>query len=164
MDENEIIREEVLQSVAGLSDEQLNEQVEEGRWSIMQVLDHLYLMERSVVHVISDQLANGETKSTSEKPIHLTTNRSTKVDAPSFVVPSNDFITLDEMKSKLAQSRNALLKVVNSADQSVLKQRTYLHPAFGELSLDQWIPFVGLHEKRHLAQIEELKVIHESIS
>ena len=157
MDKNKIIREEVLLSVSGLTDEQLNEQVEEGRWSIMQVLDYLYLIEQSVVHVLSVQLASGETKTTNEKPIHLTTNRSTKIDAPSFAVPSNEFITLEEIKNKLSKSRKALLNVVNSADQSLLKQRAYLHPAFGELSLHQWIPFVGLHEKRHLAQIEELK-------
>lgn len=157
MDYNITVREEVLQSVSGLSEEQLNKVVVNGHWTIMQVLDHLYLMEQSVVHVISDQLANGKTKTTSEKPIQYTTNRSTKVDAPSFVLPSNDFITLDIMKSKLAASREALINVVNSADQLLLEQRTYPHPAFGELSLHQWIPFVGLHEKRHLAQIEELK-------
>ena len=157
MENNKTAREEVFQSINGLSDEQLNEVVEKGRWTIMQVLDHLYLMEQSVVHVISDQLANGNTKTTSEKPIQFTTDRTTKVDAPSFVIPSKDFITLDEMKSKLSASREALLKVVNSVDQTLLEQRTYPHPAFGDLSLHQWIPFVGLHEKRHLAQIKELK-------
>ena len=157
MEYNIMVREEVLQSVSGLSEKQLNKVVVKGHWTIMQVLNHLYLMEQSVVHVISNQLENGKTKTTSEKPIQYTTNRSTKVDAPSFVTPSNDFITLDKMKGKLASSRDALLNVVNSADQLLLKQRTYLHPAFGDLSLHQWIPFVGLHEKRHLAQIEELK-------
>jgi len=157
MEYNIMVREEVLQSVSALSEEELNKVVKQSDWTIMQVLDHLYLMERSVVHVITDQLANGKTKTTSEKPIQYTTNRSTKVDAPSFVVPTNDFITLDKMKGKLAASREALVNVVNSADPQLLTQRTYTHPAFGELSLHQWIPFVGLHEKRHLAQIEELK-------
>ena len=157
MENNITVREEVFLSISGLSDEQLNKVVEKKRWTIMQVLDHLYLMEQSVVHVISDQLANGYTKTTSEKPIQFTTDRSTKVDAPSFVIPSKDFIALAEMKSKLSASREALLNVVNSADQILLEQRTYPHPAFGDLSLNQWIPFVGLHEKRHLAQIIELK-------
>ena len=157
MANNITVREEVLLSVSSLSDEQLNKVVEKERWTIMQVLDHLFLMEQSVVHVISDQLANGIAKTTSEKPIQFTTDRSTKVDAPSFVIPSKDFITLDEMKTKLFASREALLNVVNSADQKRLEQRTYPHPAFGDLSLNQWIPFVGLHEKRHLAQIIELK-------
>ncbi|MCM3112476.1 DinB family protein [Lederbergia lenta] len=157
MDENKQIREDVLKSVSGLSDKQLNERVEDGSWTIMQVLDHLYLMERTIVHAITDQLANGENKSVDEKPIQLTTNRSTKVDAPSFVIPSDDFITLEEMGNKLSESRAALTNIVHSTDRALLEQRAYPHPMFGELSLQQWIPFVGLHEKRHLAQIEKLK-------
>ncbi|PLS01897.1 DinB family protein [Neobacillus cucumis] len=157
MEENKKIREEVLHSVTGLTDEQLNTQVHEGRWSIMQVLHHLYLLERAITYAISNQLANGESKNVSDKPIHLAVNRSTKVNAPSVVQPSNKFISLKEMKEKLSQSREALSKVINTADPSLLEQRAYPHPIFGELSLKQWIPLIGLHEKRHLAQIEELK-------
>ncbi|MEH7417965.1 DinB family protein [Neobacillus drentensis] len=157
MEEINLIREEVLRSVSGLSNEQLNTQVQEGRWSIMQVLHHLYLIEGAVTFAISDQLANGQTKSISEKPIHLAVNQSTKIKAPSTVEPENKFITLVEMKKKLSQSREALTKVVDTADPSLLTQRAYPHPVFGELSLKQWIPLIGLHEKRHLAQIEELK-------
>ncbi|WP_342506417.1 DinB family protein [Sporosarcina sp. FSL K6-2383] len=157
MDDNKKIREDVLQSVENLSDEQLNEQVEVGRWSIMQVLNHLYLMERAIVHALSDQLANGENKAPVEKPIQFTTNRSTKVTAPLFATPSDDFISLEEMKSKLTKSRENLSNLVASADKTLLAQRSYPHPAFGDLGLEQWIPFIGLHEKRHLAQIEEIK-------
>jgi uncharacterized damage-inducible protein DinB len=157
MEENKRIREEVLQSVKHLSDEQLNKQIQERRWSIMQVLHHLYLIERSITHAMSSQLANGETKMAYEKPIHLAVNRTTKLKAPSFVEPSNEFITLEEITNKLSRSRETLTKVVSSADPLLLDQRAFPHPLFGELSLKQWIPLIGLHEKRHLAQIEELK-------
>ncbi|NHM30897.1 DinB family protein [Neobacillus terrae] len=157
MEENNKIRQEILISVRGLSDEQLNEQLEEDRWSIMQVLDHLYLMEQVITQSISRELATGKEKVVDPKPIELAVIRSTKIGAPSFVVPSNEFITLEEMKNKLSQSREGLTKLVNDADKSLLKKRAFPHPAFGDLSLKQWIPFVGLHEKRHLAQIEELK-------
>lgn len=52
MNENEKIRGELLNAVNGLSDEQLNAQPETGRWSIIQVLDHLYLMERAITKSI----------------------------------------------------------------------------------------------------------------
>ncbi|MBT2655430.1 DinB family protein [Bacillus sp. ISL-18] len=157
MEENNQIREEVLQSVSGLSDEQLNTQVQDGCWTIMQVLQHLYLLERAITFTISDQLANGQTKSIGDKPIHLAINRSTKIKAPSIVEPENKFLTLVEMKKKLSESREALTKVVDIADPLLLAQRAYPHPVFGELSLKQWIPLIGLHEKRHIEQIEELK-------
>jgi len=157
MDDNQRIRDEVLASVSNLTDDQLNEGKEEGNWSIMQVLDHLYLMEHAIVHTISKQLVKGETKTTSEKPIQFTTDRSVKVDAPAFVIPPNEFTSLKEMNIKLSKSRELLNHVISSANPTLFEQRTYPHPVFGDLSLNQWIPFIGLHEKRHLAQIEELK-------
>lgn len=158
MEANHQYREEVLQAVSGLSDEQLNKQVEPGRWSIIQVLEHLYLIEKSITRMISYQLENGETKlAGADIPVELTVDRSRKLTAPSFSEPTSEFITLEEMKRKLEKSREMFNQVVNNADPAILEQRTYPHPAFGELSLKQWIPFIGLHEKRHLAQIEELK-------
>ena len=157
MEQNTKIRNEVLLSVSGLSDEQLNEQVEQGSWTIMQVLEHLYLIELSVTHVVSKQLANGESKIVEEKPIQLTTNRSTKIEAPSFAIPSTNFISLKNLIEKLSKSRNRLMRVIDSTDKISLEQRAEHHPAFGEMNLKQWVDFIGLHEKRHFAQIEELK-------
>lgn len=157
MNENEKIREEILNTVNGLSDEQLNAHPEEGRWSIIQVLDHLYLMERAITKSIADKLKSDERVPAVDKPIELTVNRDVKVEAPSYVVPSDSFQTLDEVKDKLAESRSAFVQLVDNADENDLEQKSFPHPLFKDLSLKQWIPFVGFHEKRHLLQIEELK-------
>jgi hypothetical protein len=157
VEENKRIRDEVLQSVNGLSDKQLNEPVEDGTWSIMQVLEHLYLIERSITKSISKQIVNEESLPTEDKPIHYAVDRSRKIVAPSFVTPSEDYITLEDMKSNLAKSRAELIKVVNDADTTLLEQKSFPHPVFGLVSLKQWIPFIGFHEKRHLLQIEEIK-------
>ena len=61
------------------------------------------------------------------------------------------------MTEKLSKSRKRFMRIIDSTDKILLAQRTYHHPVFGEMNLTQWILFVGLHEKRHLAQIEELK-------
>ncbi|MFD6207662.1 DinB family protein [Peribacillus sp. NPDC060253] len=157
MNENEKIREELLNTVTGLSDEQLNAHPEEGRWSIVQVLDHLYLMERAITKSIADKLQSDERIPAGDKPIELTLNREVKVQAPPYVIPSESFQTLNEVKDKLSDSRKAFLHLVDHAKENDLEQKSFPHPLFKELSLKQWIPFVGLHEKRHLKQIEELK-------
>jgi hypothetical protein len=157
MNENEKIRGELLNAVNGLSDEQLNAQPETGRWSIIQVLDHLYLMERAITKSISDKLKSDESIPAVDKPIELTLNRKMKVQAPPFVTPSESYQTLSEVKEKLSESRKAFVHVVDHAKEIDLEQKSFTHPLFKDLSLKQWIPFVGLHEKRHLLQIEELK-------
>lgn len=157
MKNNQIIREELLQSVDGLSDTQINERVEEGSWTIAQVLMHLYLLERAITKTIVDQIANGNSTNVEDKPIHLVTDRRKKIVAPSFLEPKDDFTTLEDIKEKLTKSRDALIGVVDQADKSLLELRAMPHPLFGAINLKQAISFIGLHEKRHLEQIEEVK-------
>src|SRR5690606_10316028 len=92
-----------------------------------------------------------------EKPVHLTVNRSQKFNAPPYLVPSTKHKSFEDMKEKLKQSRSQLKTVVDGADETALQNKSYLHPAFGTLNLKQWYEFIGYHERRHIAQIKEVK-------
>ncbi|MGE6752867.1 DinB family protein [Rossellomorea sp. NPDC071047] len=153
----EDIRSELLNSVSGLTNDELNKIMEEDRWTIMQVLDHLYLMERSLTKAIQTTFAKGEEQEVPSKPIHYTVDRTTKVDAPPFAVPTEESLTLQEMKDKLYASRKDLLTFLHTTSKEELQKKAYPHPIFGLIRLDEWVPFIGYHEKRHLEQIEELK-------
>lgn len=153
----EDIRSDLLNSVNDLTNDDLNKRIEEDRWTIMQVLDHLYLMERSLTKAIQSTLAKGEEQEVPSKPIHYTVDRSTKVDAPPFVVPTEESLTLQEMNDKLNASRKDLLTFLYTTSKEELQKKAYPHPIFGLIRLDEWVPFIGYHEKRHLEQIEELK-------
>ncbi|WP_201714004.1 DinB family protein [Rossellomorea arthrocnemi] len=153
----EDIRSEILNSVEDLSTDQLNTESEEGRWTIMQVLEHLYLMERSLTKTLQLTLEKGEEKDVESKPIHFTVDRSTKVVAPPFVVPTEEKQSLQQMKAKLEASRKDLLTFLNTTSKEALQKKAYPHPIFGHIRLDEWVPFIGYHEKRHLEQIQELK-------
>ncbi|MBB6451732.1 hypothetical protein HNQ94_000153 [Salirhabdus euzebyi] len=157
MQENEKIRAELLQLVEDLSDDELNERVEENSWTIMQVLQHLHLLEKVVAKSISKSLLTDHVNPTSEKPIHLTTDRRKKIDAPPFVSPTEEYITLAEMKIMLEESRSQFIHALSGIPEELLENKSFPHPVFNDLSIKQWIPFIGLHEKRHMKQIEELK-------
>lgn len=153
-EENEAIRRRIFNVMEGLSDEKLNEKPAEGKWSPMQILDHLQLMENVIAKNISKELERDASKKAVKKPIQLTVSRAIKVDAPSFTVPSEDYIRLDEMKEKLRASRERLNNVYDNASKDSLKSKSLPHPVFGNVPLEQWFPFVGLHEKRHFKQLE----------
>ncbi|WP_084780353.1 DinB family protein [Bacillus massilinigeriensis] len=157
MNNNQIIREEIFDSIGGLTDQQINKRVEEGGWTIAQVLLHLFLLERVVTKAFTEQLRSEIKWVVEDKPIQYTTDRRKKIKAPSYLEPSSKFITLSDVKEKLAQSRRDFTEVVRGADESLLNERAIPHPVFGSLNLNQWISFIGLHEKRHLKQIEEIK-------
>ncbi|WP_174616146.1 DinB family protein [Virgibacillus ihumii] len=154
---NERARTTMLAETEGLSDEHINKRPAEDRWSIKQILEHLYLMEGAIAKIIQKQLEEGERKDISDKPIELTVNREKKVDASDFVIPGDDFATRKELIQKLESSHKLLADTAINADETLLEERMYPHPQFGELSLKQWIPFVAYHEMRHTEQLKEVK-------
>ncbi|WOV86753.1 DinB family protein [Sporosarcina oncorhynchi] len=154
---NEEARVKLLDAFDGLSDEELNRLPTDGGWSIAQIIEHLYLMEGGIAKTIQHQLATGPTQETPKKPIDRTIDRSVKVDAPEFAVPKADFASSQELKAKLAASHGLLRQLAETVPAEQLESKAYPHPVFGDMSLKQWIPFVGYHELRHIEQLLETK-------
>lgn len=154
---NSNIREEIWKSVNGLTDEQINKVVEEGQWSIAQVLEHLYLMEESAISGIKEVLLEEGLNPTDLKEIEIVADRSIKRDAPDHLIPTGQFQTLENLRVRLTKSREALVKSVQGVSDEVLNNKSFLHRRFGLLSIPQWINLLGYHEQRHLEQIEEIK-------
>lgn len=162
-EENARIRHAILKKVEPFSDEDLNEKPSESEWSAMQILDHLQKIETTIAEGVKKAAEKNERKKAWKKPIQLSVSRKVKVDAPKHTVPEEHYFTLDEMKKKLNSSRNRLYEVFASVDDETLKNNSMPHPVFGDVPLMQWFPFVGYHEKRHLAQLEEtLRKIDEN--
>ncbi|QCR30878.1 DinB family protein [Lysinibacillus sp. SGAir0095] len=151
------VREEILECVSNLTDSQLNEVVEEGTWSIVQVLEHLYIMEENVTSQMQRALKQEEFDVPGTFPLQVIADRTKKISAPEFLLPSNNFYTFDELKEKLAASRASLEKFVHETSDVELNQKTFAHRRFGVLTLNQWISLIGYHEQRHIGQIEEIK-------
>ena len=154
-EDNAKIRNQILQAVEGLSDEKLNRKPTAEEWSPMQILDHLQLMETTVAKGVSRELKKETSEKALKKPIAMTVSRAFKVNAPKHVVPTGEFVPLEEMKERLNASHNFLYEVYDRATPEQLKEKSMPHPVFGKVPLIQWFPFVGLHEKRHFKQLEE---------
>lgn len=150
-------RKQVVDFLDGISDEEAKRKPEENAWSILEVAEHLYLMEQLVAHQVSQAIKQGDQQQASEKPIQRTTNREYKVEAPESVRPKGEFHSLKEAKDGLEKTREATLFLVHNKDSEILQNRTFPHPAFGDMNLEQWIEFIGWHELRHLDQMKEVK-------
>ncbi|UOR13492.1 DinB family protein [Halobacillus amylolyticus] len=154
-------RQEILGFIDGITNEQSQVKPDEESWSMLEVLEHLYLMEQLVIYQIGKALKEGDDQQVSEKPIHRTPDRSRKVAAPEAVQPKGEFKSLEDARSGLAKSREATMFLIHNKDEETLKNRAFPHPAFGDMNLVQWVEFIGWHELRHLDQMKEVK---ESIS
>ncbi|MFY3792403.1 DinB family protein [Ureibacillus sp. MALMAid1270] len=157
MEINIKVREELFEVIDGFTDEQINHVLEEGKWTIAQVLEHLYLTEKLVVRSFTEAIPVTEEDPVKLKKVHLTQDRSQKVNAPKFLVPSNEYQTIEQLKEKLKKSRESLEKFMGDISEHDLNGKYLPHPFFDKLTLKQWVEFLGYHEKRHIGQIEELK-------
>jgi uncharacterized damage-inducible protein DinB len=149
-------REELLNYVSNLSDSEASLVSENEEWSILDILEHLYVIEKVMTSEIKQILEKVERKKAfKHKPLDSTLDRSSKFKAPDNMKPKKEFTSLLQAKERLASSRQSLMELLELYDPSEFKANSGKHPAFGTISVEQWVEFIGLHERRHLAQIKE---------
>jgi len=160
LEKNNKIRTELFQRVDLLTDQQFNEKPNLTSWSPKEIIEHLVRLEKMITKGIKFQLANPSSPHAMKKPIQLITIRVIKVKAPSYIVPSGEYQTIEEMKALLDDARAELLSLYASTDLNTFKTKSMKHPLFGQVPLIQWFAFVGLHEKRHTKQLEKtIKIV-----
>ncbi|MFC0271150.1 DinB family protein [Metabacillus herbersteinensis] len=152
------IREEVLNEISDIPQESINERENEEKWSIGQVLDHLQRTERVVTQSVKYILTKGKECEVTDKPLEIIVDRSRKVTAPENIAPTNEPVDKLKAITLLEESRRDLLNFLETLPEDTnLKNKAMKHPFVGDLSTQQWIEFIGYHERRHLYQLREIK-------
>lgn len=152
-------RNQLLNEIALLSDDQFNWKAKGDSWSIAQVCQHLVLVEESTIKAISWGLKAGDFTQTARINVELLILDSTKKRiAPKIVEPDLESLTVQQVKVLLTDSRKKLMTLLSTVeDKSILAKKSVKHPALGDLALDQWIEQIYFHEQRHIEQIIEIK-------
>ena len=162
---NEDVRRRIVEHVASLNEAQQGFRPTESAWSVADIVEHLAIIEGNMVRLVSKLLGKVESEagapSTAPRPMPLFSLddyeaqiREQKLVAPEAIQPRG--APLNESLARLNESRaalNALRPRIELADGT---RAHYPHPFFGPLNLYQWLAFIGMHEARHLGQIEGL--------
>lgn len=152
------IRQQLLHETSELSDTDLSRKPAEEEWSVAQVLEHLHLVERAVASQIRHGMFEISDQPFETHPVERILDRNIRIKVPNPALePKNEPQELTELADKLARSREQLEEALAGFTQEDLERRAFGHPAFGLLSLRQWVDYLALHEQRHLAQIREIK-------
>ncbi|SIS49084.1 DinB family protein [Salimicrobium flavidum] len=150
-------RKHVWDFINQVTEEEADKKPSEDTWSILEVMEHLYLMEGFIVQKIDDVIKNEEKQPSEQKPIERATNRSHKVEAPEALQPKGRFSSIEEAKDGLNKTREATMFLLHNKSEEMLQQYSFRHPSFGDMDLAQWAEFIGWHELRHLGQMKEVK-------
>ncbi|MCY0900625.1 MAG: DinB family protein [Firmicutes bacterium] len=159
----ESTRAELLAQIAGLSEEQLNWKPTPSSWSIAQVVEHIAMAEDSIARLIPIGLAQPPTYTERELGLDQSIpDRSTKLQAPARLDPSQVAMSPAQLVSLLIQCRARTIAILDSmtdSDSDRLSKTSPPHPhqLLGPMSTRQWIDAIPLHERRHIKQIVELK-------
>ena len=166
---NEEVRARLVARVESLDEEAQNYRADAAAWTVAEILEHLAVLERRLAQLATMMVgkvegvaaAGGAAAGASPhfKPFSLDEQaeqvRERKLVAPDEVRPRGG-VALSDSLARLKESRTALEALRPRIERADLSAATYPHPAFGPLNLYQWLAFIGLHEERHLNQIERL--------
>jgi hypothetical protein len=154
-------REALVAELAQVDEVQLSRQLDEGRWSAKQVIEHLILAECGSLDYLSYKLSQGEQP---PPPGLRATLRSLllnfllwqpikKIRAPELVSqPRNDRST-QEVLADWAEQRQQLKAFLSAAPDPWHRALSYKHPLMGRLTLVAMLTFFGAHVGRHTRQI-----------
>ena len=149
-------RQELWKELQGVSEEQLNQKISDDTWSIQEVTDHLKKMDLVAARHLAAEGKRAPIKEYAPKPVEMAEDRSRKATAPSIVDPERKHVTPSHLKDELDTAREQLNQILSTFTEDDFK-RVIAHPVFEELSIEQYLDFIGAHEKRHIHQIKEIK-------
>jgi uncharacterized damage-inducible protein DinB len=158
-------RASLLDVAALVSPDRFAERPAPDRWSAAEVMEHLARVEGSCARVVGKLSAearrNGVGAESEESSVlqvldHLPLkDRTKRLEAPELVAPSGGW-TRERALEAIAASRTDMMRAVADAEGLALGSVRFTHARLGELDLYQWILFVGKHEERHTAQLQEI--------
>jgi hypothetical protein len=157
----ETTRKNVLEATKGLSEAQWNFKPAADRWSVAQVMEHIAAAEDLIRDLVKEKVmmapagdAARDVKKTDESVLAMVPDRSTKVQAPEPLVPTNRFGSPEGSVKHFVESR--------ATTEDFLKTSTGLrdHVAdspMGKLDGYEFVLLIAAHSERHTKQINEVK-------
>lgn len=156
-------RTRVGKRVEGLTPEQEKFRPSPDAWSIAEIVEHLSIIEAQLSKLFAMMVRKAEAAGATQaagssfRPVDLNhfieRSMKEKYTAPETVRPRGNVSIADSL-DRMRRSRAELHELRPKLEAMDLSGLTYPHPAFGPLDLYQWLAFVGVHEDRHLRQIE----------
>lgn len=153
-----------LDSVKGLSEEQLKWKPAPDKWSVFEVSEHIALAESFLFDLISGQVmkapanAGKTAEVTMEQITKMVPDRTNKFQAPEPIRPDmSPWMSMSDTMSAFKQRRATTIGFMKKGNDD-MRERFFMNPAFQkELDAYLWIAFLSAHTERHVKQILEVK-------
>lgn len=153
-------RDRFLASFADVSEEQAHMQPQEGRWSVIDTVEHLTVAEMTMVKLLDQPRCPRPADAPNREQVFLMAgaDRSRRLESPEGARPKGRFATLSEARAQFSSARARAIQFVEQNNQDLRAfEVTHPHPAAGNVSLYELLILIARHADRHALQIEEVK-------
>jgi hypothetical protein len=154
-------RADLIASVQGLSEAQLNFKTAPDRWSVLECLQHITLASQSLANYLRYTISvnndsNFKASFSDEQFINVVEDRSHKVQTSENLKPVHSpYKTLNETLKAFNECRDSLITYVNTTNDD-LRNHIAVMP-FGKVDAYQIILMISAHTNRHTQQLNEVK-------
>ena len=159
------MRDRLHRHVVGLSEAQESYRAASGEWTIAEIVEHLANVQEGMGKVTSKLLneaesagahASSDGKIGPVSALFVTERVDEKFQAPEHVRPHGGVKVTDSL-ARLNAHYERLMGMRPRIEAADIGAVTFPHPAFGTLTGYQWLALMGIHQGRHIAQIERIK-------
>jgi hypothetical protein len=159
MEALEASRLEFHAAAAGLSEDQAQRSPGEGRWSVLQCVEHIAVSEGRFLSWLQNPASEPAPAKDKQREARLyaaVSGRATRVEAPPPARPTGQFTTLEGALQHFEAARAN--SVVFAATQGAgLYSLAVKHPLFGLVNGTELMLLMAAHSRRHAAQIHEIR-------
>jgi hypothetical protein len=149
----------LVAAASGVSDEGARKRPEPERWSVLECVEHVILVEDGVFASISAHSTPGAPAVEPRREGQILrgmTKREHKVAAPEHAEPTGRYSSLAEALQEFRERRARTVAYVEQY-QDDPRNRTTLHPVLGPVNCQEMFLVLALHPARHALQIREAR-------
>jgi hypothetical protein len=156
-------RERLVLTVEGLTSEQRGFRPAEGRWSIADCVEHITVVEGSVLGKIQQALQSApeperrdDAQGKDQLILEKVPMREQRIQGPAVFMPQGRWPDFEELVRQFEATRERSVRF-SAVTQGDLRNHFFPHPVLGLLDCYQWLLLISAHCERHVRQMEEVK-------
>jgi DinB superfamily len=131
-------------------------------WSLEDLAQHLWLIEKGAVHILRDRFDKPPLKAGMLAPLKVAAMRvlvprGIRIKAPVKEIIPQRRMTVDEVRAEWDGTRATLHGLLERVTPERLGKRIFRHPIFGPLTIAQSAEFVWRHHDHHAHQVRRIR-------
>lgn len=162
-DKLELDRKKLFSKLGKVNEDILNYKPQENKWSIIQVIHHLYKSEQLSLVYIKRKLRDTQNIKKSgigslarALLLEWALRFPTKLKAPANVSDVPDTAKLEFYSEKWIRIRNDLSEIIENTNIEILNGNIFKHPSVGEMNMLHALKFMQAHFDNHKKQIDNI--------